>query len=96
MRICRAKRSVRVRFLEEVTGVPVSIVSTGSGRNDTIIRENIGRGGVVRSRHAVTHVLMASAEGFDGLRFGILEFDARPVARHALRNLEERPRNGRR
>lgn len=28
-----------VAFLEEVTGVPVSIVSTGSGRNDTIIRE---------------------------------------------------------
>ena len=29
-----------VAFLEEATGVPVSIVSTGSGRNDTIIREN--------------------------------------------------------
>ena len=29
-----------VGFLEEATGVPVSIVSTGSGRNDTIIREN--------------------------------------------------------
>jgi adenylosuccinate synthase len=29
-----------VGFLEEITGVPVSIVSTGSGRNDTIIREN--------------------------------------------------------
>ncbi len=28
-----------VAFLEEATGVPVSIVSTGSGRNDTIIRE---------------------------------------------------------
>jgi adenylosuccinate synthase len=28
-----------VAFLEESTGVPVSIVSTGSGRNDTIIRE---------------------------------------------------------
>jgi adenylosuccinate synthase len=28
-----------VAFLEEVTGIPVSIVSTGSGRNDTIIRE---------------------------------------------------------
>jgi adenylosuccinate synthase len=28
-----------VAFLEEVSGVPVSIVSTGSGRNDTIIRE---------------------------------------------------------
>jgi adenylosuccinate synthase len=28
-----------VAFLEEVTNVPVSIVSTGSGRNDTIIRE---------------------------------------------------------
>jgi len=25
--------------VEEVSGVPVSIVSTGSGRNDTIIRE---------------------------------------------------------
>jgi len=29
-----------VGFLEEITEVPVSIVSTGSGRNDTIIREN--------------------------------------------------------
>ncbi len=29
-----------VSFLEEVTGVPVSIVSTGSGRGDTIIRDN--------------------------------------------------------
>ena len=29
-----------VGFLEEIAGVPVSIVSTGSGRNDTIIREN--------------------------------------------------------
>ena len=28
-----------VAFLEEATGVPVSIVSTGSGRHDTIIRE---------------------------------------------------------
>ena len=28
-----------VAFLEEVSGVPVSIVSTGSGRGDTIIRE---------------------------------------------------------
>ena len=28
-----------VSFLEEVSGVPVSIVSTGSGRGDTIIRE---------------------------------------------------------
>ena len=28
-----------VAFLEETSGVPVSIVSTGSGRNDTIIRE---------------------------------------------------------
>ena len=28
-----------VAFLEEVTGVPVSIVSTGPGRSDTIIRE---------------------------------------------------------
>jgi adenylosuccinate synthase len=28
-----------VAYLEEVTGVPVSIVSTGSGRSDTIIRE---------------------------------------------------------
>jgi adenylosuccinate synthase len=28
-----------VAFLEEASGVPVSIVSTGSGRNDTIIRE---------------------------------------------------------
>ena len=28
-----------VAFLEEATGVPVSIVSTGSGRNDTIIRD---------------------------------------------------------
>ena len=28
-----------VAFLEEVTNVPVSIISTGSGRNDTIIRE---------------------------------------------------------
>jgi adenylosuccinate synthase len=28
-----------VAFLEEICGVPVSIVSTGSGRNDTIIRE---------------------------------------------------------
>ena len=28
-----------VAFLEEVSGVPVSIVSTGSGRHDTIIRE---------------------------------------------------------
>ena len=28
-----------VAFLEEISGVPVSIVSTGSGRNDTIIRE---------------------------------------------------------
>jgi adenylosuccinate synthase len=29
-----------VGFLEEITGVPVAIVSTGSGRDDTIIREN--------------------------------------------------------
>ena len=29
-----------VAFLEEISGVPVSIVSTGSGRGDTIIREN--------------------------------------------------------
>jgi adenylosuccinate synthase len=29
-----------VSFLEEVSGVPVSIVSTGSGRKDTIIREH--------------------------------------------------------
>jgi adenylosuccinate synthase len=29
-----------VAFLEEATGVPVSIVSTGSGRSQTIIREN--------------------------------------------------------
>jgi adenylosuccinate synthase len=29
-----------VAFLEEITGVPVSIVSTGSGRGDTIIRDN--------------------------------------------------------
>jgi adenylosuccinate synthase len=29
-----------VAFLEETTGVPVSIVSTGSGRHQTIIREN--------------------------------------------------------
>jgi adenylosuccinate synthase len=29
-----------ISFLEEVSGVPVSIVSTGSGRKDTIIREN--------------------------------------------------------
>jgi adenylosuccinate synthase len=28
-----------VAFLEEATGVPVSIVSTGSGRRDTIVRE---------------------------------------------------------
>ena len=28
-----------VSFLEEATGVPVSIVSTGSGRHDTIIRD---------------------------------------------------------
>ncbi|HEY0285292.1 MAG TPA: adenylosuccinate synthase [Vicinamibacterales bacterium] len=28
-----------VAFLEETTGVPVAIISTGSGRNDTIIRE---------------------------------------------------------
>ena len=28
-----------VAYLEELTGVPVSIVSTGSGRSDTIIRE---------------------------------------------------------
>jgi adenylosuccinate synthase len=28
-----------VAFLEEVSGVPISIVSTGTGRNDTIIRE---------------------------------------------------------
>jgi adenylosuccinate synthase len=28
-----------VAFLEEVSGVPVSIVSTGSGRRDTIVRE---------------------------------------------------------
>jgi adenylosuccinate synthase len=31
-----------VAFLEETTSVPVSIVSTGSGRNDTIIREKSG------------------------------------------------------
>ena len=29
-----------VGFLEETTGVPVSIVSTGTGRQDTIIRDN--------------------------------------------------------
>src|SRR4029453_8077768 len=29
-----------VAFLAEITGVPVSIVSTGTGRQDTIIREN--------------------------------------------------------
>jgi adenylosuccinate synthase len=29
-----------VAFLEKITGVPVSIVSTGTGREDTIIREN--------------------------------------------------------
>ena len=29
-----------VAFLEDATGVPVSIVSTGSGRTDTIVREN--------------------------------------------------------
>jgi adenylosuccinate synthase len=29
-----------VAFLEDITGVPVSIVSTGTGREDTIIREN--------------------------------------------------------
>ena len=28
-----------VSFLEDVSGVPVSIVSTGSGRHDTIIRD---------------------------------------------------------
>ena len=28
-----------IAFLEETTGLPVSIVSTGSGRNDTIVRE---------------------------------------------------------
>jgi adenylosuccinate synthase len=28
-----------VAFLEEVSGVPVSIVSTGSGRRDTIVRD---------------------------------------------------------
>jgi adenylosuccinate synthase len=28
-----------IAYLEEITGVPVSIVSTGSGRSDTIIRE---------------------------------------------------------
>jgi adenylosuccinate synthase len=29
-----------VAFLEDITGVPVSIVSTGTGRDDTIIREH--------------------------------------------------------
>jgi adenylosuccinate synthase len=31
-----------VAFLEEVSGVPVSIISTGTGRHDTIIREGSG------------------------------------------------------
>jgi adenylosuccinate synthase len=34
-----------VSFLEEMTGVPVSIVSTGTGRGDTIIRENSAAAG---------------------------------------------------
>jgi adenylosuccinate synthase len=37
-----------VGFLEEITGVPVSIVSTGTGRQDTIIRDHSRRRGMVR------------------------------------------------
>ena len=37
--ICRARRSAYIARLEEITGVPAAIVSTGSAREDTIIRE---------------------------------------------------------
>ena len=40
-------------------------------------------------------VTVPFAERIDGLAFGILEFDAGAVARHAFRNLEERPRDRR-
>ena len=40
MRICRARRSATSRRLEEITGVPAAIISTGSERDDTIIRDD--------------------------------------------------------
>ena len=87
-----------VAFLEEATGVPVSIVSTGSGRNDTIIREksaaaewfgvgaSVDHGGrdVCRLQKASTAFGSASLNSIPGA-----------VARHAFRNLEERPRDRR-
>ena len=36
---CRARRSAYIARLEEVTGVPAAIISTGSAREDTIIRD---------------------------------------------------------
>jgi adenylosuccinate synthase len=42
-----------VGFLEDVSGVPVSIVSTGSGRADTIIREKSAAADWFGAPHAV-------------------------------------------
>ena len=40
MRICRAAAQRYIARLEELTGVPAAVVSTGSAREDTIIRDD--------------------------------------------------------
>ncbi len=59
--ICRPKRARYIAFLEETSGVPAGIISTGSDRHDTIIRDD----SIVASWLRPLAALVISAKAMD-------------------------------
>ena len=91
---CRPKRSATSSELEEVSGVPCAIVSTGSDRTETIVREDtIVQGLAVEAdgSDGASVALLRLAELLDGHRIGVEEFEAGAVLRTSRRQLERRP-----
>ena len=100
-RTCRARRSAYIARLEEITGVPAAIVSTGSAREDTIIREGsiaarwFAASDVATARLGVQarYCLLCVQKSSMRCGVGVGELDAGAVARRRrrLRQLELRP-----
>ena len=102
-RSCRPKRSSYIARLEEVSGVPVGLISTGSDRHETIIRDDsvvakwLPQALATSRRYSSLFlVLLRKAVDAGGVG-GDAEVDAGAIARrHALRHFKRRPRNRRR
>ena len=86
-----------VARLEEITGVPAAIVSTGSGRDETILREGVLSRPLWRSADAAGRRQSLCLEQYlvHRCRVGIVELDAGAIARRfrRFRQLELRPRH---